>query len=88
MGGLVNEVHLYEIGEKLKLHPKHLVKRGDLHNDIIEKHQLMSLVVSEYLGKAKNLIAHASAEGWFPCADNHNWVERSTRAQHERYKEG
>jgi hypothetical protein len=88
MGGLVNEVHLYEVGEKLKLHPLHMVKRGDLHNDIVEKHQQMSLVVSEYLGKAKNLIAHASAEGWFPFAVNHNWVERSTRAQHERYEEG
>ena len=85
MGGLEKGVHLYEIGEKLKLAPKHMVKHGDFPTDILDKHEQMSLVVSEYLGKAKNLIAYASAEGWFPCADNHEWVERNTRAQHARY---
>ena len=62
-----------------------MVKHGDFPTDILDKHEQMSLVVSEYLGKAKNLIAYASAEGWFPCADNHEWVERNTRAQHARY---
>ena len=86
MGGLTGSVHLYEVGEKLNLAPKHVVKRGDMPTDITDKHQAMSLVVAEYLGKAKNLIAYASAEGWFPCVENHEWVERGTRAQHARYR--
>jgi hypothetical protein len=45
----------------------------------------MSLIVSEYLGKAKNLIAHAS-EGRFPCTDDHDWVERSKRASNWRHR--
>ena len=72
-------VALYELGEQLNLNPRYVVKHGDLGGDIRDKHLQMALITSEYLGKAKNLVAHAS-EGRFPCTDDHEWIERSTRS--------
>jgi len=76
--------HLYTIGEEMSLNPRFNVKRSDAPTDIPEKHEQMSLIVSDYLKKAKNLIAHAS-EGKFPCTDDHEWIERSTRVRRSRY---
>lgn len=73
------EVHLFEIGEDLRLDPKNTVSRSDPPRFASAKHLKMSLLVSEYLEKAKNLVAHAT-EGRFPCTDNHDWVPRKTRA--------
>ena len=73
-------VHLYEVGERMRLNPRFIVNSQDLQIDIKEKHLQMSLTVTEYLGKAKNLIAHAS-EGIFPCTDDHDWIERSERTK-------
>lgn len=83
---LEGSVNLYEVGEAMKLNSQLVVKHGDLGADIREKHLKMSLQVSEYLEKAKNLIAHAS-EGIFPCTENHDWIERSTRASNWRKRE-
>lgn len=77
---------LYEIGEQMSLNPRYVVKPEDLHGDVRDKHLQMSLIVSEYLGKAKNLIAHAT-EGRFPCTDDHPWIERTTRAANWRHRE-
>ncbi len=76
-------VNLYEVGEAMLLNRQLVVKHGDLNSDIRDKHLKMSLQVSEYLEKAKNLIAHAS-EGIFPCTENHDWIERSTRSANWR----
>ncbi len=76
-------INLYEVGEAMRLNPRLVVKHVDLNSDVREKHLKMSLLVSEYLEKAKNLIAHAS-EGIFPCTENHDWIERSTRAAYWR----
>ena len=76
-------INLYEVGEAMNLNPRLVVKHIDLNSDVREKHLKMSLLVSEYLEKAKNLIAHAS-EGIFPCIENHDWIERSTRAANWR----
>jgi hypothetical protein len=73
------DVQLYDIGEEIKINPKYAVKHGDRPVEIAEKHIKMSSAVSEYLEKAKNLVAHAT-EGRFPCTDNHHWIERQTRA--------
>ncbi len=75
---------LYEIGEQMALNPRYVVKRNDMPQDVKDKHLQMSLMVSEYLGKAKNLVAHAS-EGRFPCTDDHEWIERTTRAANWRH---
>ncbi len=72
------EVQLYAIGEQLRINPKYLVKSGDRPAEIAEKHIKMSSAVSDYLEKAKNLVAHAT-EGRFPCTDNHHWIERQSR---------
>ena len=80
------EAALYDIGEQLSLNPRYVVKHGDLGGDVRDKHLQMALIVSEYLGKAKNLIAHAS-EGRFPCTDDHEWIERGTREKSWRHKE-
>jgi hypothetical protein len=77
---------LYEIGEQMALNPRYVVKRNDMPEDVKDKHLQMSLMVSEYLGKAKNLVAHAS-EGRFPCTDDHDWIERATRAANWRQRE-
>ena len=76
-------VNLYKVGEAMNLNSQLVVKHGDLGGDVREKHLKMSLQVSEYLEKAKNLIAHAS-EGTFPCTENHDWIDRSTRASNWR----
>lgn len=73
------EAQLYEIGEELKINPKYAVKHSDRPVEVAEKHIKMSSAVSEYLEKAKNLVAHAT-EGRFPCTDNHPWIERQTRS--------
>lgn len=80
------EVALYEIGEQMSLNPRYVVKKQDLGADVRDKHLQMSLIVSEYLGKAKNLIAHAS-EGRFPCTDDHEWIDRAKRAPNWRHRE-
>lgn len=72
-------VRLYEIGEELGLNPRLKVTKQDRPADIADKHLKMSLTVSEYLEKAKNLCAHA-AEGRFPCTDNHEWIIRKSRS--------
>lgn len=82
-----DEVTLYQVGEALTLNPRLVVKHADRTADIKEKHLQMSLLVSEYLKKAKNLIAHAS-EGIFPYTENHDWVERASRAPSERFRIG
>lgn len=79
-------VALYEIGEQMALNPRYVVKRSDMPEDVKDKHLQMSLMVSEYLGKAKNLVAHAS-EGRFPCTDDHEWIERASRAANWRQAE-
>lgn len=70
---------LYDIGEALKLNRKYIVRRADKPTDIKEKHLQMSLLVSEYLIKAKRLVAHAT-EGRFPCTDEHEWVKKRFRS--------
>jgi hypothetical protein len=74
---------LYAIGEQMALNPRYVVKRSDMPEEVKDKHLQMSLIVSEYLGKAKNLVAHAT-EGRFPCTDDHEWIERTTRAANWR----
>ncbi len=83
----IEDVTLYQVGEVLNLNPRLVVKFADRPADIKEKHLQMSLQVSEYLKKAKNLIAHAS-EGIFPYTENHDWVERASRAPSERFRVG
>lgn len=78
-GGLIKDVHLFEIGEELGLDPKNVVLRTDYPKEASAKHLKMSLMVTEYLEKAKNLVAHAT-EGRFPCVDDHPWIERKSRA--------
>jgi hypothetical protein len=85
MCALEGSVNLFEVGEAMALNPRLVVKHGDLGSDVREKRLKMSLMVSEYLEKAKNLIAHAS-EGTFPCTDDHDWIERSTRASNWRHR--
>jgi len=70
---------LYEIGEELRLDPKNTVLRSDPPRFASAKHLKMSLLVSDYLEKAKNLVAHAT-EGRFPCTDDHRWIPRRNRA--------
>lgn len=85
MCALEGGVNLFEVGEAMALNPRLVVKHGDLGSDVREKHLKMSLMVSEYLEKAKNLIAYAS-DGTFPCTDPHDWIERSTRASNWRQR--
>jgi hypothetical protein len=82
-----HEVTLYQVGEALDINPRLVVKHADRPADIKEKHLQMSLQVSEYLKKAKNLIAYAS-EGVFPYTEDHDWVERVSRAPSERFRIG
>lgn len=76
------QVRLYEIGEALRLDPKSIVLKSDPPSFATDKHLKMSLLVSDYLEKAKNLVAHAT-EGRFPCVDAHEWVKRKSRARSE-----
>lgn len=73
------EALLYEIGEELRINPKLDVVHSDRAIEVNEKRIKMSSSVSEYLEKAKNLVAHAT-EGRFPCTDNHPWIERQSRS--------
>jgi hypothetical protein len=73
-------VRLYEVGEAMNANILLVPKPTDNTNQINEKHFLMSQQVTEYIEKARNLIANAS-EGVFPSTDNHEWVERSTRSR-------
>ena len=70
---------LYEIGEELRINPKLKVLHTDRPAEVAEKRVKMSSAVSEYLEKAKNLVAFAT-EGMFPCTDNHRWIPRQTRS--------
>jgi hypothetical protein len=70
---------LYEIGEELRINPKLKVLHTDRPAEVAEKRVKMSSAVSEYLEKAKNLVAFAT-EGMFPCTDNHSWIPRQTRS--------
>ncbi len=74
------EVRLYDVGERMRLNPRLVVSRADFNSEVRDKHLQMSLMVTEYLGKAKNLIAHAS-ECVFPCTDPHEWVVRAARSR-------
>lgn len=71
-------VHLFEIGDELKLSPKDSALKTDPPRMASSKRVKMSLLVSEYLEKAKNLVAHAT-EGRFPCVEEHHWIERKRR---------
>lgn len=77
-------VQLYEIGEALNLDARHKVQRTDYPREASAKHLKMSLLVTEYLEKSKNLVAHAT-EGRFPCTDHHDWIERRTRAPRRQH---
>ena len=79
-------VPLYQIGQDMGLNPRYETGPKDTPSDVREKRVQMSLTVSEYLGKAKNLVAHAS-EGTFPCIEDHPWVERTTRESNWRHRE-
>lgn len=81
------DVTLYQVGEALNLNPRLVVVFADRPADVKEKHLQMSLLVSEYLKKAKNLIAYAS-EGIFPYTENHDWIERTSRAPSDRFRVG
>lgn len=72
-------VKLYEVGEAMNADPKQVVKPTDSDAVIKDKHFFMSQKVTEYIEKARDLIANAS-EGVFPSTEAHAWVERSTRA--------
>lgn len=72
------ELGLYELGVKLKINPKLVVVYRDQPKEIADKHVKMASAVSEYLEKAKNLVAYAT-EGVFPCVENHHWIERKKR---------
>lgn len=74
-----NNAPLYEIGEFLKLNKKYSVRKADTPTDIKEKHLQMSLLVTEYLSKAKRLVAYAT-EGRFPLIDEHEWVKKRVRS--------
>lgn len=71
-------VKLYEIGEAMNANPNYLEKNGDLPSDVLRKHEKMSLQITEYIEKARDLIANAS-EGVFPSTETHAWVERNQR---------
>jgi hypothetical protein len=75
---LNKNVHLFEIGDELKLSPKDSALQSDPPRIASSQHLRMSLLVSEYLEKAKNLVAHAT-EGRFPCTEDHHWIERRRR---------
>jgi hypothetical protein len=81
-GGPQQPVRLYEIGEALRLNSKFSVTAADTPYEASDKHRKMSLTVSEYLEKAKNLVAHAS-EGRFPCTEDHEWIERKSRSRRD-----
>jgi hypothetical protein len=71
-------VKLYEVGEAMNANPKNVVKESDHSVVKKEKRFLMSQQVTEYIEKARDLIANAS-EGVFPSTESHRWVERGIR---------
>jgi hypothetical protein len=75
---LGEDFHLYDIGEKLRLNTQLIVLRTDFPKIARDKRADMTKIVSEYLLKAKNLIAHAT-EGRFPCVDEHPWLRCKRR---------
>lgn len=78
------DVPLYKIGEDLKLNPKLNVLPTDLKAIASMKKIKMSNAVSEYLEKAKNLIAHAT-ECNFPVTTDHPWYQKKKRAKKSKY---
>ena len=72
-------VKLYEVGEAMNADPSQIIKSTDTDVQIKDKHFFMSQKVTEFIGRARDLIANAS-EGVFPSTEAHAWVERSTRA--------
>ena len=71
-------VKLYEVGEAMNADPTNTVKPNDSDVVIKDKHFFMSQRVTEYIEKARDLIANAS-EGVFPSTETHAWVERNQR---------
>lgn len=76
---------LYMIGEELGLNPKLNVMSRDLKAIAATKKIKMAATVTEYLDKAKNLIAHAT-EGNFPVVTDHPWYQKKKRGMRSRYK--
>lgn len=72
------ELGLYELGLNLKINPKLVIVHRDQPKEVADKKIRMANAVSEYIEKAKNLVAYAT-EGIFPCVENHHWIERKTR---------
>jgi hypothetical protein len=72
------ELGLYELGVNLKINPKLVIVHRDQPKEVADKKIRMANAVSEYIEKAKNLVAYAT-EGIFPCVENHHWIERKTR---------
>lgn len=70
------EFHLYDLGYELRLNPKLTVLDTDYPNEATDKRTKMSVMVSEYLQKAKRILAHAT-EGRFPCTEEHHWLRDS-----------
>lgn len=73
-----DELGLYDLGVKLKINPKLVIVHRDQPKEVADKRIRMANAVSEYIEKAKNLVAYAT-EGIFPCVENHNWIERKSR---------
>jgi hypothetical protein len=73
-----NDLGLYELGVQKRVNPKLVVLPSDRPKEAADKRVKMANAVSEYIEKAKNLVAYAT-EGIFPCVENHHWIERKTR---------
>lgn len=73
-----NDLGLYELGVMKKVNSKLVVLHSDRPKEVADKHVKMANAVSEYIEKAKNLVAYAT-EGIFPCVENHHWIERKKR---------
>lgn len=73
-----DELGLYDLGVKLKINPKLVIVHRDQPKEVADKRIRMANAVSEYIEKAKNLVAYAT-EGVFPCVENHHWIERRSR---------
>ena len=73
-----DELGLYDLGVKLKINPKLVIVHRDQPKEVADKRIRMANAVSEYIEKAKNLVAYAT-EGIFPCVENHHWIERKSR---------
>jgi hypothetical protein len=71
---------LYDVGRVMGANSKLVPKESDKPEVKKDKNFLMSQQVTEYIERARNLIANAS-EGIFPSTENHAWVERTTRSR-------